>query len=99
MKWHCKLDFPRYTHIYIKVSNTHGYVRFVSDDTTEFKRAQFPHDHGGVKEDAYTVLESTPYSIQVDVLTTKPGQGNAVGSLFTSNSDGTQFTRSLDNTN
>lgn len=61
-------------------------------------RAEFPHDHGGLKEDAYTILESTNYSIQVDVLTTPIGRA-AMGELFTSNSNGTYFTRNLVHTN
>lgn len=71
--------------------------RYVTDDTKTWDRAEFPHDHGGIKEDAYTILESTPYSIQVDVLTSRAM--NPMGSLFTSNSNGTYFTRNLDHTN
>src|SRR3954451_24485134 len=42
---------------------------YVTDDVKTWHRAEFPHDHK-LEEDAYTVLESTNYSIQVDVLTT-----------------------------
>lgn len=67
---------------------------FVSVDAVHWEQAQFPHDQGGFKEDAYTILESTPYSIQVDVKSMKD-----VGSLFTSNSDGVNFSRNLNDTN
>ena len=70
---------------------------FVSDDAVVWDRAEFPSDHGGLKQDAYTILESTPESIQVDVLTTNGN--NAIGALFTSNSNGTYFTRNIDHTN
>lgn len=42
-------------------------------------------------------MESTPYSVQVDVLS--GSQQSPVGSLFMSNSNGTYFTRSIDGTN
>jgi len=71
--------------------------RFVSTDSVDWSLAEFPKDHGGLKKDAYTILESTEHSIQVDVLTTKPQ--NAIGSLFTSNSKGKNFVKNLDNTN
>jgi hypothetical protein len=81
-----------------RTTNIHCFSRYVSDDANTWDRAEFPHDHGGLKEDAYTILESTPYSIQVDVLTTS-GMGPAMGQLFSSNSNGTYFTRNLDSTN
>lgn len=83
---------------FVSFRNIHGVSRYVSNNATTWDRAEFPQDHGGLKEDAYTILESTPYSIQVDVLTTKGTQA-PIGELFTSNSNGTYFTRDLDNTN
>lgn len=70
---------------------------FVSDNAEVWDRAEFPSDHGELKQDAYTVLESTLESIQVDVLTTTGN--NAIGALFTSNSNGTYFTKNIDHTN
>ncbi|KAL2869409.1 vacuolar protein sorting/targeting protein 10 [Aspergillus lucknowensis] len=67
---------------------------YVTIDTEEWHRAEFG-DHK-IEEDAYTVLESTNYSLQVDVLT-DPYYG--IGVLFTSNSDGTYFDRNIENTN
>ena len=69
---------------------------YVTDDAKTWHRAVFPSDHK-IEEDAYTILESTNYSIQVDVMTTTPL--NAMGVLFTSNSNGTYFTRNIEHTN
>ncbi|KAL2809869.1 hypothetical protein BJX63DRAFT_423528 [Aspergillus granulosus] len=66
---------------------------YVTVDTEDWHRAEFG-DHR-IEEDAYTVLESTNYSLQVDVLTDPHG---GVGVLFTSNSDGTYFERNIENT-
>lgn len=69
---------------------------YVTDDAQTWHRAVFPADHK-LEEGAYTILESTNYSIQVDVMTTTPV--NAMGVLFTSNSNGTYFTRNIEHTN
>ncbi|KAK3362966.1 hypothetical protein B0T25DRAFT_468582 [Lasiosphaeria hispida] len=81
--------------------NTDEMALFVSDDTIKWHRAMFPvahdsHDHR-VMQEAYTVLESTNYSIQIDVMTTRPS--NPMGILFTSNSNGTFFTENIEHTN
>lgn len=81
----------------VKSAGTDEMSLFVSDDAKVWDRAEFPSSHGGLKQDAYTILESTEASIQVDVLTTwnrKP-----MGALFTSNSNGTYFTKNIDHTN
>jgi hypothetical protein len=70
---------------------------FVTDDTKIWHRAIFPQDHPLI-ENAYTVLESTNYSIQIDVRTSK-GISNPMGTLLTSNSNGTYFTRNIEHTN
>lgn len=75
---------------------------FVSDDTLKWHRAMFPnddeHDHSHkITQAAYTVLESTNYSIQIDVMTSHPS--NPMGVLFTSNSNGTYFTENVPYTN
>lgn len=75
--------------------NTDELALYVTDDTIKWHRAMFPADHR-VDEDAYTVLESTEYSIQVDVQTT---YSNPMGVMFTSNSNGTYFTRNFEHTN
>ncbi|KUI60044.1 Vacuolar protein sorting/targeting protein 10 [Cytospora mali] len=76
--------------------NTDEMALFVTDDTLKWHRAVFPQDHR-IDEEAYTVLESTNYSIQIDVLTARPS--NPMGVMFTSNSNGTFFTRNIEHTN
>ena len=81
--------------------NTDEMALFITDDTKKWHRAIFPaahdkHDHR-VLQEAYTVLESTNYSIQIDVMTTRPS--NPMGVLFTSNSNGTYFTENIEHTN
>ena len=68
---------------------------YVTSDTQTWDRAQFPHGHG-LKENAYTIVESTKHSILVDVLT---DPASVSGTLFTSDSSGTNFVRSLEHTN
>ena len=70
---------------------------FVTDDTKVWHRAIFPQDHPLVQK-SYTVLKSTNYSIQIDVLSGK-GTHNPMGTLLTSNSNGTYFTRNIEHTN
>ncbi|KAI0165975.1 vacuolar protein sorting [Xylariaceae sp. FL1272] len=70
---------------------------FVTDDAQVWHRAIFPQDHTLI-ENAYTVLESTNYSIQIDVRTNKR-TSSPMGTLLTSNSNGTYFTRNMEHTN
>jgi len=86
----------KYLVVAAKAENTDELALYVTDDTKTWHRAVFPHDHK-LEEDAYTILESTNYSIQVDVMTTRAT--NAMGVLFTSNSNGTYFTRNIEHTN
>ena len=79
-----------------KAEGTKELAMYVTRDTSTWHRAVFPSDHK-LEEDAYTLLESTNYSIQVDVLTTAPS--NPMGVLFNSNSNGTYFTRNIEHTN
>lgn len=81
----------------VKSTGTDEMALYVTDDAKQWHRAEFPHEHSGLKEDAYTILESTPYSIQVDVLSGHAT--NPMGTLFTSNSNGTYFTKGLEHTN
>ncbi|ORY56692.1 vacuolar protein sorting/targeting protein PEP1 [Pseudomassariella vexata] len=76
--------------------NTDEMALYVTDDTLKWHRAEFPSDHRLVQE-AYTVLEGTNYSIQVDVMTARPS--NPMGVMLTSNSNGTYFTRNMEHTN
>lgn len=79
-----------------KAEHTAEMALYVTKDAQTWHRAEFPKDHK-LEEDAYTILESTNYSIQVDVMTTRPN--NPMGVLFTSNSNGTYFTRNIEHTN
>ena len=69
---------------------------YVTDDSSQWHRAEFGRHR--IEEDAYTILESTNYSIQLDVLNDFRPQ-NPMGVLFTSNSNGTYFTRNIEHTN
>ncbi|KAK7424899.1 vacuolar protein sorting/targeting protein PEP1 [Neonectria punicea] len=82
--------------------NSDEMALYVTDDTIKWHRAMFPtddsHDHSHqINQEAYTVLESTNYSLQVDVMTSHPS--NPMGVIFTSNSNGTFFTENIPYTN
>ena len=79
-----------------KAEGTSELALYITDDAKEWHRAEFPHD-SKLEEEAYTILESTNYSIQVDVMTTRPS--SAMGVLFSSNSNGTYFTENIKHTN
>jgi photosystem II stability/assembly factor-like uncharacterized protein len=79
-----------------KAESTDELALYVTKNARDWHRAEFPSDHR-LNEGAYTILESTNYSIQVDVMTTK--STNPMGVLFTSNSNGTYFTRNIEFTN
>ncbi|KAK3372536.1 hypothetical protein B0H63DRAFT_513925 [Podospora didyma] len=82
-------------------ANTDELALFISDDTKKWHRAMFPDPHGShdhrLRQEAYTVLESTNYSLQIDVMSTH-GQ-NSMGAIYTSNSNGTFFTETIEYTN
>lgn len=77
-----------------KSEGTDELALYVTDDASTWHRAEFGEHK--LEEDAYTILESTNYSIQVDV---KPSKRSEMGVLFTSNSNGTYFTRNIEHTN
>ena len=71
---------------------------YVTTDTVNWNRAMFPLSHGHtVNQGSYTVLQSTNYSLQIDVMNTRPL--NPMGVMFTSNSEGTYFIENLEHTN
>jgi photosystem II stability/assembly factor-like uncharacterized protein len=83
-------------------SNSDEMALYVTDDAKVWHRAVFPseddHDHSHrINQEAYTVLESTNYSIQIDVMTSHPSK--PMGILFTSNSNGTYFSENIPYTN
>ncbi|THH18907.1 hypothetical protein EUX98_g8876 [Antrodiella citrinella] len=70
---------------------------YVSVDTKTWAKAQFPHASSAkLRENAYTVVESTTHSLAVDVVLQDQG---SIGTLFVSNSNGTYFVESLRDTN
>jgi hypothetical protein len=70
---------------------------FVSIDAETWAKAKFPHASSSkLRENAYTIVESTTHSLAVDVLLHPM---SAIGTLFVSNSNGTYFVQSLQNTN
>lgn len=86
----------RYLAAAASAEGTDEMAMYISDDTIKWHRAVFPHDHK-MKQSAYTVLESTDYSIQIDVMNARPF--NPMGVLLSSNSNGTYFTRNIEHTN
>ena len=70
---------------------------YITVNTKDWARAFFPHASSArLRENAYTLLESSTHSLAVDVVLkdTSP-----VGTLFVSNSNGTYFVESLKDTN
>ncbi|KAG5353581.1 vacuolar protein sorting/targeting protein PEP1 [Termitomyces sp. Mn162] len=77
--------------------NTGEMVLYVSLDGMAWAKAQFPHASSAqLRENAYTVVESTSYSLAVDVVLHDRA---SIGTLFMSNSNGTFFVESLKDTN
>ncbi|KAJ3573829.1 hypothetical protein NP233_g2168 [Leucocoprinus birnbaumii] len=70
---------------------------YVSVDTKTWAKAHFPHSSSArLRENAYTIVESTTHSLGVDVLL---HDRSAIGTLYLSNSNGTYFIESLKDTN
>ncbi|KAF8638219.1 hypothetical protein AX17_002368 [Amanita inopinata Kibby_2008] len=70
---------------------------YVTVDTKNWAKAQFPHASSAtLRENAYTIVESTTHSLAVDVVLQDL---NTIGTLFVSNSNGTFFVQSLKDTN
>jgi hypothetical protein len=86
----------KYLVVAASAAGTDEMALYVTDDTINWHRAVFPHDHK-ITETAYTILEGTNYSIQIDVMNTRPS--NPMGVFLSSNSNGTYFTRNAEHTN
>uniref|UniRef100_D8Q2A4 Vacuolar protein sorting/targeting protein 10 n=1 Tax=Schizophyllum commune (strain H4-8 / FGSC 9210) TaxID=578458 RepID=D8Q2A4_SCHCM len=78
---------------------THADTRlYVSTDAQNWAHAEFPQSSSALlKENAYTIVESTLHSLAVDVV--RGDNDGATGTLFVSNSNGTYFVESLADTN
>lgn len=69
----------------------------VTLDGHTWHKAHFPHASSSkLRENAYTIVESTSHSLGIDVLLHSTA---AVGTFFVSNSNGTYFVQSLQDTN
>lgn len=79
-----------------KSEGTSELALYVTHDGTTWHRAEFGEHK--LEQDAFTLLESTNYSMQIDVMTTR-GVMDPMGVLFTSNSNGTYFTENIKHTN
>lgn len=78
-------------------NNNGEMILYVSVDAKTWAKAQFPHASSArLRENAYTIVESTTYSLAVDVVLQDQG---SIGTLFMSNSNGTFFVESLKDTN
>jgi hypothetical protein len=74
-----------------------GDMLYVTVDAKVWAKAQFPHASSArLRENAYTIVESTTHSLAVDVLLDDRA---TIGTLFVSNSNGTFFVQSLKDTN
>ncbi|KAI0630633.1 Oligoxyloglucan reducing end-specific cellobiohydrolase [Trametes polyzona] len=70
---------------------------YVTENTKDWALARFPHSSSArLRENAYTIVESTTHSLAVDVLS---HDRSSIGTLFVSNSNGTFFVESLQDTN
>ena len=86
----------KYLIVAASAEGTDEMALYISDDTIKWHRAIFPHDHK-LTEKAYTVLEGTNYSIQIDVMNSRPI--TPMGVMLSSNSNGTYFSRNIEHTN
>ncbi|KAE9396840.1 Oligoxyloglucan reducing end-specific cellobiohydrolase [Gymnopus androsaceus JB14] len=78
-------------------NNNGEFLLYVSVDTKTWAKAQFPHASSArLKENGYTIVESTTHSLGVDVVLQDQ---RSIGTLFVSNSNGTFFVESLKDTN
>jgi hypothetical protein len=70
---------------------------YVTVDAKSWAQAHFPHASSAqLRENAYTLLESTTHSLAVDVVLQDK---SPIGTLFVSNSNGTFFVEALKDTN
>jgi Sortilin, neurotensin receptor 3,/Sortilin, neurotensin receptor 3, C-terminal len=77
-----------------RAGNSREMALYVSKDALTWHRAEFGTDR--LEEDAYTILESTNYSLQIEVMTERQFEA---GILYTSNSNGTYFTKNIEHVN
>lgn len=88
-------EVKRYIAAAAMSEGTNELALYISQDGQFWHRAEFGDQV--LEQDAYTILESTNYSVQVDVMTSR--KLSPMGTLFTSNSNGTYFTENIKHTN
>ncbi|OSX64575.1 hypothetical protein POSPLADRAFT_1138528 [Postia placenta MAD-698-R-SB12] len=77
--------------------NSGEMLLYVSVDTKNWAKARFPHASSArLRENSYTIVESTTHSLAVDVMLQDQ---TTIGTLFVSNSNGTFFVEALKDTN
>ncbi|KAI3632421.1 hypothetical protein MIR68_009527 [Amoeboaphelidium protococcarum] len=81
----------------VKQSSGSDLDLYVSVDGLIFRNSKFPLD-ANIEEDAYTILQSSAASLNVDVFTSR-GYRKEFGTLYKSDSEGRYFVKSLENTN
>jgi hypothetical protein len=70
---------------------------YVTSNAQDWARATFPHASAArLRENAYTIVESTTHSLGVDVIL---DDHRTIGTFFVSDSNGTHFVESLADTN
>ncbi|KAH6903602.1 vacuolar protein sorting/targeting protein 10 [Coprinopsis sp. MPI-PUGE-AT-0042] len=87
----------KYAVVAIKKPSSKEMELYVTLDAKNWAKAHFPHASSAkLRENAYTIVESTTHSLAVDVVL---HDRQAIGTLFVSNSNGTYFVESLKDTN
>ncbi|KAI8967795.1 hypothetical protein BDF20DRAFT_917392 [Mycotypha africana] len=76
-------------------ADTSDMILYVSQDGENWHKAVFP-EGANLHEKAFTIVESPGPALMIDVLS---GSSDQFGSMYKSNSNGTFFIKSLENTN
>ncbi|KAG5439798.1 hypothetical protein PCANB_000080 [Pneumocystis canis] len=83
----------------VKKSQTSQLEMYISKDGNTWNKARFPYYHQEkLIEDSYTIMQSHPYSLQVDILTSSEYPHHS-GISFKSDKSGIYFTLSIEHTN
>ncbi|ORX80565.1 Oligoxyloglucan reducing end-specific cellobiohydrolase [Basidiobolus meristosporus CBS 931.73] len=79
----------------LKHKNSEDMSLFITQDAVEWDMANLPIPDG-LKQNAYTLLESSSHTLVIDVVTSSSAK---FGNMFVSNSNGSFYTNSLEYTN
>ncbi|KAH6886024.1 vacuolar protein sorting/targeting protein 10 [Coprinopsis sp. MPI-PUGE-AT-0042] len=87
----------KYAVVAIKHPSSREMELYVTLDAKNWAKAHFPHtSNAKLRENGYTIVESTTHSLAVNVV---PHDTQTIGALFVSNSNGTYFVESLKDIN